>query len=99
VRDEDGKDGGMKNWKIAIATMFWVLGGIPVLGVQAADYKLAMSAEKDVCRLILTFANDKFHDKGLSSFTQLENLPDLEAPDFELVNWGGTNRLIPHYLQ
>ena len=79
----------MKSRTIAIAAMVWVLGGFPVLEVQAADYKLAMSAEKDVCRLMLTFANDKFHDKGLSSFTQLENLPDLEAPDFELVNWGG----------
>ena len=54
----------MKNRTIAIAAMFWVLGGFPVLGAQAADYKLAMSAEKDVCRLMLTFANDKFHDKG-----------------------------------
>ena len=78
----------MKNRTIEIAAMLWVLGGLPVGAVLAADYKLAMSAEKDVCRLILTFANDKFHDKGLSSFTQMENLPDLEAPDFELMNWG-----------
>lgn len=82
-----GKDGGMRNRMIAIIAIFWVLGGFSVLAAQAADYKLAMSAEKDVCRLILTFANDKFHDKGLSSFMQLENLPDLEAPNFELVKW------------
>lgn len=47
-----------------------------------------MSAEKDVCRLMLTFANEKFPDKGLSSFMQLENLPVLVAPGFELVNRG-----------
>ena len=77
----------MKNRVIVIAIMFWLLG-VPVGAVQGNDYKLAMSAEKDVCQLMLSFANDKFHDKGLSSFMQLENLPDLEAPDFELVNWG-----------
>ena len=89
----------MKKRTIAIVIMLFVLWGFPLVTAQAADYKLAMSEEKDVCRLMLTFANDKFHDKGLSSFKQLENLPTLEAPDFELVNWGGTNRLIPHYLQ
>jgi hypothetical protein len=78
----------MKSRTITIIAMFWVLGGFPVLGVQAADYKLAMSAEKDVCRLMLTFSNNKFHNKGLSSFMQLENLPALEASEFELVRWG-----------
>ncbi|MEI8014307.1 MAG: hypothetical protein WCH20_05645 [Nitrospira sp.] len=78
----------MKNRAIAIIAMFWVLGGFPVLAAQAADYKLAMSTEKDVCRLMLAFANDNFHDKGLSSFMQLGNLPTLEASEFELVRWG-----------
>ena len=57
------------------------------LDVHAADYKLTMSGEKEVCQLMLTFANEKLTNKGLSSFMQLENLPNLEAPEFELVRW------------
>src|SRR2546428_11950481 len=63
------------------------LGTLVVLDAHAADYKLAMSEGKDVCQLMLTFANDKFPNKGLSSFMQLEDLPALEAPEFELVRW------------
>ena len=73
--------GGWKCWGI------FILGTLAVLDAHAADYKLAMSEEKEVCQLMLKFSNEKFSNKGLSTFMQLENLPDLEAPEFELVTW------------
>lgn len=77
----------MRTRPIAFAFVWWLLGSFPGLDARAADYKLAMSAEKDVCQLMLTFANDNFSNKGLSSFVQVESLPVLEAPEFELVRW------------
>jgi hypothetical protein len=65
----------------------FILGTLVVLDAHAADYKLALSEEKDVCQLMLKFSNERFSNKGLSTFMQLENLPDLEAPEFELVGW------------
>jgi hypothetical protein len=77
----------MSTRPIAFAFVWCLLGSLPVLDARAGDYKLAMSEEKDVCQLMLTFANDKFSNKGLSSFMQLDSLPALEAPEFELVRW------------
>lgn len=77
----------MKNLTIAIAAMFWVLGGFPVLAAQAADYKLAMSAEKDVCQLMLKYANE-----GLLQVKSLENLSGLERLEASFVKWEEVKR-------
>ena len=68
----------------------FLLAAWSVLDVHAVDYKLAMSEEKDVCQLMLAFSNDKFPNRGLSSFMKLEHLPPLKAPEFEMVSWGAT---------
>ena len=65
----------MKNRVIVIAIMFWLLG-VPVGAVQGNDYKLAMSAEKDVCQLMLSFANDKFHDSTSTSCLSLPGVAE-----------------------
>lgn len=90
-RREPGKDGDMKNRVIAIIAMFWILGGFPVLAVHAADYKLAMSEEKDVCQLML-----KFSKVGLLETKNLESLPQLDTPEFLFVEWGAT-KLAPSF--
>ena len=66
----------------------FILGTLAALDTHAADYKLALSEEKDVCQLMLKFSN-----QGLLTFEQLEDLPRLEAPEFELVTWGTTERV------
>jgi hypothetical protein len=81
----------MKNLTIAIVAMVWVLGGFPLVTAQAADYKLAMSAEKDVCQLML-----KFSKEGLLETKNLENLPRMDAPEFLFVEWGAT-KLAPSF--
>lgn len=77
----------MKNPTIVIVAMVWVLGGFPVLTAQAADYKLAMSEEKDVCQVMLQFAKE-----GLLQTMQLEQPKGFEAPGFAFVKWA----TIPH---
>ena len=81
----------MKKRTIVILAMFLALGRFPVLAAQAADYKLAMSEEKDVCQLML-----KFSKEGLLETKNLENLPRLDAPEFLFVEWGAT-KLAPSF--
>ena len=77
----------MKKRIIAIVAMLSVLGGFSVLTAQAADYTLAMSEEKQVCQVMLQFANE-----GLLQTMQLEQPQGFEAPGFEFVKWS----TIPH---
>ena len=87
TRKEGGMRTTMRPKSLFSVLLTFLLAAWSVPDAHAVDYKLAMSEEKDVCELVLTLSNEKFSNKGLSSFMQLENLPELKAPEFELVEW------------
>ncbi len=72
----------MKIQGIAIVLMWWVLGGHVIFDAHAAEYELAMSAEKEVCQVMLQFSN-----QGLLGTMQLEQPQGFEAPGFNFVQW------------
>ena len=61
----------------------FLLAAWSVLDAHAADYRLAMSEEKEVCQLMLKFAYE-----GLLDTKSLQNHPNLQAPGFNFVSWG-----------
>jgi len=85
------KNVSMKKRLIVSFGVVWALGGLLPLAAQTADYKLAMSEEKDVWQLML-----KFSKVGLLETKNLENLPRLDTPEFLFVEWGAT-KLAPSF--
>jgi hypothetical protein len=72
--------------RIVVMVLALVLtAGVAWAGTEA--YKLVMSEEKDICQLMLKFA-----DERLLQTENLENLPNLEAPGFSFVRWESITR-------
>jgi hypothetical protein len=63
-----------------MAVLCWLSAPIP--NTKAADYTLAMSEGKDVCQVMLKFAN-----QGLLETEHLEHPSTFQAPEFAFVPW------------
>ena len=74
-------------WIATAMLMWWLLSGTAIYDAYAAEYKLAMSEEKDVCQSMLTLANE-----GLLQVQSLENDSGPERLGVSFTKWERVKR-------